>query len=769
MVDHYRKCFFSSFHSNNHIAVVQYLLKDAHCDPNCTTVDGKAPLDIADDPEISKQLIKYGAKATDVYEQYSKLLPHSCPKKPTESPVKTFIIGNQGVGKSTLTKALGMPSNVLSRVVNRVIRVPNVEKKTAGIEPYDIESDHFGHITLYDFAGHKEYYGSHGVFLRNATAVSSAALFILVSDLRESDKELSESILFWLHFIHVECSRSKSGPTPHIVIIGSRADQLKSKDDLLHKKGVVAFLLQTHSSNLHYVGFVTMDCRYSESSAMSGLRHHLAQSCKTLRNKVVVSFQGHCLFLYLFDKYREVPAVTVGKIVADIIPQTTEAEKQPASQHGAGKQTKSSTEQLLQFIPEHPQTFCELLEDLFKRGNILILKNIIEHAKSWVILDQEALLSHVTGTVFAPEGMKEHRDLATNTGVVPLSKLRKYFPKLDLDMLIQFLCHLEFCHEIADPEDLQLLQASCTLATPNERFFLFPGLVSIEAPADVWATDDQFVYQSGWILQCSQPNEFFTPRFLHILLLKLAFSFALGLERQIDHPALQRKCAVWKNGIYWASRDGVECLVEVATPKQVHAMVRCLKGNEIDCVHFRSQLIRNILSTLEQLYQDMSTSEMIIHPSSVTYPFKVDDKPTVYSLHEVATAVCKAKPSIVNENRNLTTLDQLLYFEPYAHLGERILHELFSEENPHCDKEVTDEFLYRIADQVHRKKEMFAELFKSPATMLYERIQEAPPGPTHEIVRVFQLWRDRSEGTYQCLRRELDNFSTFAGRNPLTR
>ena len=462
------------------------------------------------------------------------------------------------------------------------------------------------------------------------------------------------------------------------------------------------------------------------------------------------------------------PGVPTGRIVADIIPQTTESKRQSMSKQGEGEQTKSSTEQLLQFLPEDPQTLCELLEDLFKRGNILILKNVLEPEKSWVILDQEALLSHVTGTVFAPEGMKEHRDLATNTGVVPLSKLREYFPKLDLDMLVQFLCHLEFCHEIIYLEDLQLLHACCSPASPNERFFLFPGLVSINAPADVWATDDQFVYQSGWILQSCKPHEFFTPRFLHILLLKLAFSFALSLEKQIDHPALQRKCSVWKNGIYWASREGVECLVEVATPKQVLAMVRCLKGTEIDCVHLRSLLIQNILSTLQQLCQDISTSEMIIHPSSVSYPFKPGDKPTVYSLHEVATAVCKAKSSVVNENRKLATLDQLLYFDPYAQLGERILHELFSEEKPHCDKEVTDEFLYRIADQVHRKKEMFAELFKSPATMLHERIREAPPGPTHEIVRVFQLWRDRSEGTYECLRKELDQFSIFSGRNPLT-
>ena len=251
--------------------------------------------------------------------------------------------------------------------------------------------------------------------------------------------------------------------------------------------------------------------------------------------------------------------------------------------------------------------------------------------------------------------------------------------------------------------------------------------------------------------------------------MRLAFSFALALQEQVDHPALHRKCSVWKNGIYWANRDGVECLVEVTNAKLVNVMLRCLKGSEIQCVHLRSLVIHKVLNTLEQLYPNVSTSEMVIHPSSVFYPYKLDDKPTQYSLHEIATAVCEAKPSAVNEDSKVTTLEELLYFEPYAHLGERILCELFNEEKPHCDKEVTDEFLYRIADQVHEKKDKFVKLFKSPATMLHKRIQEASHGPTDELAQVFQLWRDHSKGTYLCLRRELDNFSIFAGRNPLVK
>ena len=154
-------------------------------------------------------------------------------------------------------------------------------------------------------------------------------------------------------------------------------------------------------------------------------------------------------------------------------------------------------------------------------------------------------------------------------------------------MITAFLTHLEFCHEITDPEALRLLQMPNSSASTfcSEKYLFFPALVSIEAPGDVWETDYKFVYQSGWVLLCSQSHEFFTPRYLQVLLVRLAFSFALALEQQVSHPALHRKCSVWKNGIYWANRNGVECLVEVTNAKWVTVMVRCLKENEIKCVH----------------------------------------------------------------------------------------------------------------------------------------------------------------------------------------
>jgi len=49
--------------------------------------------------------------------------------------------------------------------------------------------------------------------------------------------------------------------------------------------------------------------------------------------------------------------------------------------------------------------------------------------------------------------------------------------------------------------------------------------------------------------------------------------------------------------------------------------------------------------------------------------------------------------------------------------------------------------------------------------LLQEQISRAPEGITHQIIRVFQIWRDRCDGSYQSLWEELDQYSVFSGRN----
>ena len=725
---------------------MRYLLSNRGCDANSVTEDASTLLSVTDDPTVVRELIRCGANPENVYVQYGSHLPKHCSKRPTEAAVKIFTVGHSGAGKSTLVKALERERVGLSRFINWRTKVSGVDCKIAGIIPHTMESRTFGRIILHDWAGHKEFYGSH----LDMTG-SCAAIFLLLAHLGCSDEVFRESILSWVSVIVNQCP--SVNPKPHIIIVGSHVDEIKLKAEIATKSSIVDSLVPTFAfANLHFAGYVTINCCYSESTAMSELRQHLARSCEALRIKSQLNFNTHCFLLYLRDEFQDVEAFKLEDVLIKVSESST---------HTA---TVSDSDALLSFIPtEFPEMLCKMCEDLHERGNILLLRSAEKFEDSWIILDQAYLLSQITGTVFTPEGFELHRDLANSTGVVPFSKLQVHFPSLDPDMVAQFLCYLAFCQEVSDFEVLQLLQTSDTPLSIEERFFLFPTLVCIDPPATVWQPSDAFFYHSGWILQCSHPEHFFPPRFLQVLLLRLAFSFSLipdTEETKVDLPFIQRKCNVWKSGICLYNRSGVQALVEVNQTKTVNVLLRCVKGSEIDCIHLRSAIIHKVLHARSEFCCRVSTSEYFIHPKdAIYYPLKPTANLTIFSMSEIASVIAEAKMVLAIDGKECIHLETLLYFEPYTHLNVTIVNELFVKE------QITQSFLHQMAECSRTKLNVFAKILKLP---IQNMIDQAPPGSTQAMVLLFQLWRLRSKkGSYQCLHRELDQFSVFAGRNPL--
>ena len=212
----------------------------------------------------------------------------------------------------------------------------------------------------------------------------------------------------------------------------------------------------------------------------------------------------HQLFTFLLGKFSGVSAVRFEQGLEAI------------------KLSEQTTRNAIAFT--HADDLNSDLCELNNRGRIMYLKG-------WIILDQAALLSKVNGVLFAPEDFKQHCNLANATGVVPISKLAQKFPQHNLDMLVQFLSHLEFCLEIHDREVLQLLCPEERLPpTENtiERFLFFSGLVSLKAPIGVWEINPQFPQLCGWMLQCCEAGQFLTSQFIQVLFLRIAFSCALA-------------------------------------------------------------------------------------------------------------------------------------------------------------------------------------------------------------------------------------------------
>ena len=443
-------------------SIVGFLCAQSSCDPRIKNCFGIDAIGQTLNPDIHKLLIQRAAIATgstDTHRPHSHVLGKNQALQPA---VKVFVVGNPSAGKSTLTAALQKEvTSVLLRAFTAARPVSDVDKKTAGVIPHEFESKKYGRITLYDFAGHREFYNSHAALLQNAVQYSPP-IFLLVVDLTERSKTVKENVLYWLSFLENQCTSADS--KPHVVIVGSHVDVLEARgDDPSSKAGIIESLRSNHFKNLKFAGFVAINCQFPESAGMTELRTCLKNSCDQLRRQETINFSAHCLQTFLINKFRDRIALKINE-VRDVLLET--------------QQLTSSLQKVVTFIPTNVHLLCGVCNELNDRGHILFLRDRTNDENSWVIMNKDVLLSKVTGTIFAPEGFRQYHQIATtSTGVVPFAKIAEQFSNLDPKMLVEFLSHLEFCHEIFDKEVLKLIddskQSESTFSA-SERYFSFP-------------------------------------------------------------------------------------------------------------------------------------------------------------------------------------------------------------------------------------------------------------------------------------------------------
>ena len=647
--------------------------------------------------------------------------------------VKMFVLGKSGTGKSTLSKSLQSERKKgFSRFMGRYIKTRNVDQQTAGIIPYEVIQKTLGSITIFDFAGDKVFYAGHDAVLCNSLANSPSIVLVMV-DLRDEKNEFQETLIYWLEFVKNRCT--ERGPRPNLFLIGSHADQVK---DAQEKSQLMKSLVNSSKiDGFTYAGQIILDCRFAESSRMSELYTMLAQSCHTLRSSQALDFDSHCFLLFVLNKFKDRPAVTVGDAMAKVI-------------------EASKDEIYWTFLKS--RNLLEICEKLNERGNILFMKNHSNPNNSWIILNKSVLLSHVLGTIFAPEGFKQHHTIASSMGVVPLSNLVNVFPKFDPNLLAHFLSHMGFCQEF-DHEFLSCLQADDILHSSTERYFLFPGLVQVSTPGDLWQRESSDKEcHSGWVLQCSGPGQLFSSRFIQILLLHL-FSVA---SSDPSARSQQSRCHVWKNGITW-SNDVIDTFVEV-DGKAVTFLQRCKQSEKLKMVQSRSSIIRKIFEIKEETCRRVCIHESIISPEdSNSYPLDLS-KVTSVSIENVVRAVIEGEKTVSFKDGNALELEHLLQFEPYVQFGKDILEELFTANN---SKVVTEQFLRQILDSVQCKETvaLFKAIMSQAPTQPECQYSFKESADNQALFEEFQSWRLSGQRKLQDVRDKLDQYSIFAGRN----
>ena len=695
---------------------------------------------MTDDPELIHLLLSFGAKPTICF-------PDHLQDSPTDMSIKMFVLGNPGGGKSTFVKSLSKEGGGFSWLKHQLTKVKGVDEKTAGIIPYDIDSKALGRLSVYDFAGHKEYYAGHDALLHN-TMTNSPSIVILIVDMRDDEGKIEETLRYWCQFI--DNHSSEGGPKQYLLVIGSHADKIRSSEVKKRSKVLVSVVDKHQFNGINLAGQIIIDCRYAVSSAMTTLRSMLSQMCQSIRSSEEIAAAHHSFLVFMLHRYGKDLAITFADAKAEL-----------------WRMLDSREENFVYLEHTRYSNLFEICEKLDERGHILLMKNKENPENSWIVLDKAFILSRINGVIFAPEGFKEHqKSLSTSTGVVPLSKLAPLFPYINSDMITQFLCHLEFCQEIKDIELVSLLATEeQSSLTSCERYFFFPGLVRLDTPQDVICSSaSNFDYSSGWVLQCSKPEQFLSSQFLHVLLLRLVFLFALAPTDSptADHLTLRRKCSVWKNGIYWVNRSGGFAIVEVNNLRQVVLIVRS-KLEKMELVKLRSSVISTVISTKEEFCSKVSVCESLIVPEdAAVYPLD-PSKVTSVSIMEVAAAVVEGKKFTIDEKNQIIELEKLIHFEPYAYLGAALLQTLFKEESTE-NQDLIDNLLVDIAAKRSPKNVSdFCFIFEQ------EIDENAANDSIRGLLHVLQGWRNKmgKEGTREKFKKKFDQYSVFAGRNPL--
>ena len=726
----------------------------------------RTPIQLTHSFEGISLLIGYGANPEDVVRRFGNIIRQYEAKYPLKN-VQVVVMGNSGAGKTTLIQALQKTEGP---------DVTEVGGPTSGIVPSKCHHATSGNdIVFHDFAGQPEFESCNFEFLRNLlcyTESPSLPIIILVFD--ASSQNVERNLHYW--FSLLKNSGVQSRVKCPVILAGSHSDQISSSHDR-----IADVTKKVKESQFECFGPVLLDCRKVGSEEIAHLWESISESSSSLVHSIKKDCRCHIMFAFLHEI--AVTYTTIQNLQSRI-------RKDRTNRHP------------LPFVRDE---IVDILKTLHSEGHILLLKTSASDDEDdfFVIIHQEKLYHFVCGQLFAPKDNPDFESilkLDNNTGVVPASKLQKLFPNMDPIMCEEFLVHSEFCKPIKDVETLKLINPSLdnqqssmevqeepivyerALSSPTvirrmvlpNKYYFFPGLVSREKPPDVYIGDaDSYrdCYQCGWLLQC-KTNEFLSPRFLQVLLLRFVFKFAAACS----DSQFKRRCDIWKNGLSWNTTSGVEVFLEIVEQNTaVVLLMHCHEKREIHCVSLRSDIIEQILAVKEEFCKSTAVDEYIlVNPSNPAIVTATDiDHCKKVNICDISVSVSKNEDFALDNFHKNVCLSKLLYFDGLVSIGKQQIAKLFDPEL--SETEVPNSFFLSIATSLENRDqyEQVLAMVKHSLPQV-EQIEIAnleedldPKNEAKLIVNIFEgVWKTRKE-TYSDLRELLEGYSIFRGRNPL--
>ena len=406
-----------------------------------------------------------------------------------------------------------------------------IEPLTAGIVPHQVDSP-YSNMVIYDLAGHHQYFSSHSACLE-AISLDSPAIFLLLQDLRKESDVISKEVYYWSSLIDGVCHKCPQKSS--VIVVGTHVDLLTS-EQLTTKSSHLGSIARKAISHQTLVDIIAVNLTKIYSGGMNLFGDLLYRTNKdVLSMSPPISMMCHLMLAFLKEKLPpDMHAISLSDLLERL-----EAD-----------QDKAINPDITAVVP--------LLKTLSEKGLIVFLPNEDPHS-SWVVLRKESILKVVNGALLADQSLKEYAHLASNTGIIPTANIKSAFPKYNVGMITQFMIHFE----IGQAVDLsQIITNMAPESSTSSDLLYIPALISIDRPNSATVPNNSF----RWSETVKFIDQFFTPRFHHVLLYRLPIQFALPAAQTTSirsHP-FNRRCDVWSRGLMWLSETGVTTMVEMS-------------------------------------------------------------------------------------------------------------------------------------------------------------------------------------------------------------
>ena len=494
------------------------------------------------------------------------------------------IIGNAESGKSTLIAALQAERNsFFGKIFNRFRRVDDFRQRTAGIETVPHFSQRYGEVLFFDFAGQDDYHGPHQMFLESLLSKPGVSMtLLLVVKMTEEEDTILHQLHRWL--TPVALMATTASP-PHVIIIGSFLDKVKSKEEATAKltRCIETTRRDLKELSLDFIGSSFLNCRQPQSVGIDKI-------CAFLQEIPIPEFgatqTGYSLawVLYCIRSSFTAQAVQLKEF---------------------SKWVQDNKDNLPQTMPT-PEEVCQ---DLSATGHALYLPNRECPPTSWLVLDLTSILHNVYGTLFS-----QYREIVNKFGLLQIHHLAEFFPHLDLEMVQQLLVSLEFCLPV-DPSLLKLELSKLTQSEETSGWLFFPALISAKPPqSTLKAHPQQSVRYLCWQLKTSKKHSI-SARLLQTILLRLAAHFVV--KQHNEEGVWQHCCSIWWNGIEWQSSKGIDVTVHIIHNRVIQVMSASEVSPGKSC-QYLMEVISDILSTVQQLSPKLAAKAYIVHPPTKT-------------------------------------------------------------------------------------------------------------------------------------------------------